>query len=413
MFARTIHSSARRNGLLIAAVSALAIAVTGCGSSSPSTTSTTTAASPAATSTSSSASTTSSSGGTISASTIASLKATVTKAEAVPSFTAPGPAVSASVLKGKSLVVFPINSQIDACQTQSEDFEALGKQLGAKVTLVSNSGNPTQWTQAVQDGVAAHDAGVAMLCGVVPGAIGPELTAAKNAGVKVVDGNYNDTSDYTGLDGETAVQTTEGVADDVDQALVNLGGKPLHALVVTTDSIIQGPAAQTAIQAEMTKVCPSSCSIVDTVTVPIQNWATAIQSDTASALVAHSDINAVIIPFDGLTQFADPAIAKVANLKVYTWGGSRSVEKLMESPNSVIAADPGPDEDWDAYEAMDQLIRTVGGHAAASVNAEVDPNRFWVPSNVSAFFGPGGTYGNGGYGGNAFISGFDKLWGVS
>jgi ribose transport system substrate-binding protein len=412
MFARTSHSSARRTGLLMAVVAALAIVITGCGSSSPSSKSTTTAASSPAT-TSASTSSTSSSGGSISASTLTSLKAALTKAEAAPTYTAPGSAVSASVLKGKSLIVFPVNSQIDACQTQTEDFAALGKQLGAKVTAISNSGSPAQWTTAVQDAVAAHDAGVAMLCGVIPGAIGPELTAAKNAGVKVVDGNYNDTTDYTGLDGETAVQTTEGVTDDVDQALVNLNGKPLHALVVTTDSIIQGPAASSAISAEISRVCPSSCSVADTVTVPIQNWATAVQSDVASALVAHSDINAVIIPFDGITQFADPAIAKVANLKVYTWGAGRSVEKLMESPNSLIAADPGPDEDWDAYEAMDQLIRTIGGHPAVSVTSEVDPNRFWVPSNVSAFFGPGGTYGNGGYGGNAFITGFDKLWGVS
>jgi hypothetical protein len=47
------------------------------------------------------------------------------------------------------------------------------------------------------------------------------------------------------------------------------------------------------------------------------------------------------------------------------------------------------------------------------VNAEVDPDRFFVAANVSSFFGPGGTYGNAGFGGNAFISGFDKLWGVS
>jgi hypothetical protein len=343
------------------------------------------------------------------------MKATVTKAEAVPTFSNPGSAVTASVLKGKSLVVFPINSQIGACQTQSQDFEALGKSLGAKVTLVSNSGNPAQWQSAVEDAVGGHDAGVAMLCGVIPGAIGPQLTAAKGAHVAVVDGNYNDTTNYTGLGGETAVQTTEGMTDDVADALVNLNGKPLHALVVTTDSIIQGPAAQSAIQSAIKSDCPSSCSITATVTVPIQNWATAVQSDVASALVANPDTNAVIIPFDGLTQFADPAImsSHISGLKVYTWGASSSVEKLMQSSGSVIAADPGPDEDWDAYEAMDQIIRLVGHHPAASVNAEVDPNRFWVASNVSSFFGPGGSYGNEGYGGSAFINGFDKLWGVS
>lgn len=352
---------------------------------------------------------------TISQSTLAKLKAAVIQAEAVPSYTTPGPAVKASVVKGKSMVVFPINSEIDACQTQAEDFKALGQQLGAHVTLISNSGQPSQWESAVEDAVGAHDAAVAMLCGVIPGAIGPQLTAAQRAGIAVVDGNYNDTTNYTGLGGETAVQTTEGMTDDVADALLNLDGKPLHALVVNSDSIIQGPAAQSAIASAIKTDCAGQCSITATVTVPIQNWATAIQSDVASALVANPTTNAVFIPFDGMTQFADPAIegSKIKGLKVYTWGGGRSVEKLMESAGSVIAADPGPDEQWDAYEAMDQVIRLIGHHKAATVTAEVDPNRFWVSSNVKAFFGPGGTYGNAGYGGDAFVKGFDTLWGVS
>jgi ribose transport system substrate-binding protein len=389
----------RRGGWLALGLVA-AIALAACGSSSSS---------------SSGGSGSGSSGGAISSSTLSSLKASVTKAESVPKYAAPGPAVKASVVKGSSMVVLPINSQIDACQTQAEDFKALGTQLGAHVTLISNSGQPPQWQSAVQDATGAHDKAVAMLCGVIPGAIGPQLTAAKAAGVKVVDGNYNETTNYKGLDGETAVQTAEGMKDDVDDALVNLNGKPLHALVVNSDSIIQGPAAQTAIQSEIKRVCGSQCTIEQTINVPIQNWATALQSDVASALVSHPNVNAVIVPFDGMTQFVNPAVASshISGLKVYTWGGGRSVEKLMQQPNSVIAADPGPDEQWDAYEAMDQIIRLAGGHPAASVNKEVDPNRFWVASNVKSFFGPGGTYGNGGYGGNAFVVGFHKLWGVS
>ena len=398
----------------IAAVPLATIAVAACGSSGSSSSA---SASGSASSSSTGASTAASTGssGTIPASTLTALKATLAKAEAVPTYANPGPPVSASAVKGASLVVFPVNSQIDACQTQSEDFAALGKSLGASVKLISNSGAPPQWESAVEDAVGGHDKGLAMLCGVIPGAIGPQLTAAKNAGVAVVDGNYNDTTNYTGLGGETAVQTTQGMTDDVDDALVNLNGKPLHAVVVNSDSIIQGPAAQAAIASAIKSACPSQCSIEATVTVPIQNWATAVQSDVSSALTAHPNTNAVIVPFDGLTQFVDPAVesAHINGLKVYTWGAGRSVEKLMESPNSVIAADPGPDEQWDAYEAMDQMIRLIGHHSAAPVTAEVDPNRFWVPSNVTAFFGPGGTYGNGGYGGTAFIVGFDKLWGVS
>ncbi len=350
---------------LVAATVLGAAAVAACGSSSHK----------------SSTTSTSSSSGAIPSSTVASLRAKVSAAEAPPKWVAPGPAVNASVLKGASLTVFPINSEIDACNQQAKDFATLGNSLGAHVNLINNSGQPPQWQTAVSGGLAAHDKAIAMLCGVIPGALAPQLTAAKKAGVIVVDGNYNDTNNYTGLDGETAVQATKSLALDVDDAIVNLKGKPLHALFLNSDSVIQGPAVAAAVTGEVNSVCPSSCSVTQ-VTVPIQNWATAIQSDVASALVAHGNTNAVIIAFDGDTQFALPAItgSHISGLKIYTWGGGRPVEKLMEGSNPIVVADPGPDEDWDAYEAMDQVIRLAGHHPAAPVNAEVDPDRFWVPA---------------------------------
>jgi ribose transport system substrate-binding protein len=356
----------------------------------------------------------SSSSDTVSAATIASLKTKIATAEQVPSWTAPGPTVSASVLKGKSLLVMPINSEIDACNTQALDFKALGDSLGAHVTYFSDAGDPTQWVTGIQDAVSAHDAAIAMLCGIIPGAVAPQLAAAHKAGIKIVDGNYNETTDYTGLDGETAVNTAQSTANDIDYAITQLNGKPLHAIVVSSTSVIQGPAAMAGAATAVKAACPKVCSVDEDVNVPVQDWATATQSDVSSALTAHPDANAVIVTFDGMVPFALPAVesAHRAGLKIYAWGGGRSIEDLMLKPNSYVAADPGPDEDWDAYEAMDQVIRLLGGHPAASVSAEVDPDRFWVPSNVSQFFGPGNTYGNGGYGGNAFINGFRKLWGL-
>jgi ribose transport system substrate-binding protein len=404
---------ARRWLVSLVALSTVAVVAAACGGTGSTSTTTTASGSSSSTTTPASSSTTST--GPISASTLASLKAAVATDEQVPAFTAPGPAVSASVVKGTSAIVFPVNSEIDACQTQAEDFKALGASLGMNVTLFSDAGVPTQWVTGAEDAVSSHDQALVMLCGVIPGVVAPQLQAAKTAGIAVVDGNYNEVSDYAGLDGETAVDVAGGVTSDVDDALVNLNGQALHALVVTSDSIVQGPAAIAAAAAEVNRVCPGVCSVVSNLIVPIQDWATETESEVASSLVANPSINAVIVTFDGMTQFVLPAIqaSHKTGLQIYTWGGSRSIEKLMESPGSIVAADSGPDEDWDAYEAMDQVIRILGHHPAAPVSAELDPNRLWVPSNVSAFFGPGGTYGNGGYGGSAFINGFRALWGLS
>ncbi|MDA8032548.1 MAG: hypothetical protein M0T71_00040 [Actinomycetota bacterium] len=91
----------------------------------------------------------------------------------------------------------------------------------------------------------------------------------------------------------------------------------------------------------MTQDCAKVCTLDETVNVPIQDWATQKQSDVSSALQAHPDINAVLVAFDGMTTFVDPAVeaAHKSSLNVYTWGGSASVEKLMLQKSSLIAAD--------------------------------------------------------------------------
>jgi ribose transport system substrate-binding protein len=386
----------RRRIMIYALVAASALALTSCSGGGGSSQSTTPPSSNA-----------------IPASTLAQLQATISQAEAVPAFTPPGPKVNASILQGKQALVMPVNSQIDACNTQAQDFQALGQQLGMNVQMYTDQGVPTQWMAGIEQATQNHDQAIVLDCGIEPPLVSSQLQAAKAQGIAVVDGNFNETNNYAGLDGETAVNTAQGITDDVYQAILNQNGKALHALVVSSPSIIQGQAASAAATTAVQHTCPTVCSVVD-VNVPIQVWPTETASAVQAALAAHPDINAVIIVFDGMVQFAYNTVATVAlhrpGLEIYTWGASRTVEAYMLEHGSIIAANPGPDEQWDAYEAMDQVIRLLSGQPAASVNNEVDPDRFWVPANVAEFFGPGGTYGNGGYGNDTFINGFRQLW---
>jgi len=394
-------SGLRRRGVMGFIIVACTLLLAACSSTSPS-------------STAKSARKVTSNGQAVSSTRLASLKATLAKAEEVPTWHAPGPPVSASVMRGATILAMPVNSEIGHCSSASADLATIGSQLGAHVTIFSNSGEPAQWETGIEDATAAHDSAIVLLCGIIPGAVAPQLQAAERAGIKVVDDEYDETSNYEYLDAESAIDTVGGMRDDVDQALVNLDGKPLHALVVSTNSIVMGPAARAAVVSQMNSLCPSTCSVVSNLVVPIQDWATEVESDVGSALVANPQVNVVIITFDGMTQFALPAIehANRAGLRIYTWGASKSVEKLMAQPGSLIAADPGSDPDWSAYAAMDQVIRLLGHHPAVPVVDERNPNRFWVPSNVSAFFGPGDTYGNGGYGGTTFENDYRQLWGL-
>jgi hypothetical protein len=407
---------ARRRLLMIPAVAAVALACAACGSSSTTTTSKKTSSS-------------SSSSSGISSSELSRLKSMIAQAQAPPVWTAPGPAVNGSVVKGKTLVVFPISSDIPACATQAKDFAALAKTLGANVISPSSTTGPAGWASNLGDAISDHAAAAVMLCGVINAAVAPQLAALKSHGIPVVDGNYNEAPTskfYAGIQGETAVNTAQGVEDDLADALVNLDGKPAHILYVTSSQVIQdagvgSPSTDTAgaypaLKAAINKWCPGKCSIVRIDNLQTTQW-TSDGSGVASYLSSNPSINAVIVAFDGesdnLVTEVNAAAASHPGLKIYAWGGGAAEERDVQS-QPVFAADSGPDERWDAYDAMDQVIRLLNHKPAASVSKEVDPNVFFTKSNIASFFaGPGPTYSDKAFGNGAFITDFDRLWGVS
>ncbi len=353
-------------------------------------------------------------GGTaVSAATLTKLKSAVTDAEKVPVFAAPGPAVDVSAVKGKTVYAFAINDEIDTCNHQVATYKKLGQEFGMKVITFSNSGSPDQWATGVKNAIAAHADVLAMFCGIIPGAIGPQLQAAHKAGIKIIDGNYNETDNYTGLDAVTGVQTAEGMKASVDAAVVALDGKPLHALMVTSSSVIQGPAATAAVKSEVQTDCGSVCTVAKTIDVPVQSWTSQTTNQVSSALLADPSINAVFVAFDGMATFAVTGVqqAKRSDVKVYAWGTSASTVKTMVGqPDGILQADVGPSVVWDAYAEMDQTIRLLAGQPAATPEKEIVPNRYWAPDNASGFLTASGGYNEQGYGGNAYQNAYRTLW---
>lgn len=346
--------------------------------------------------------------GEISQATLTSLRARLEAAQAVPKFTAPGQAVDASVVRGKKAMAIPISSQVGQCQTQAEDFKNIGSKLGMAVSLFSNPGGPSSWASGIQAAISQHVDAIALICGIVPGAVAPQLQAAKRAGIAVVDSNYNDAASYAGLDAETGDNAVAGFRNLVDSAIVNLNGKPLHAVLVTSEAVPQGVPAGQAAAAELKAICPNTCTVEQNLVPPLTSTSSAVQQMVASALVAHPNVNA-IIGFDAYVADEVPAIslAHRTDTKLYAWGASPGVLKLMSGTDkNIIAAVPGPNPEWSAYQAFDQVIRLLGHNPPAPVTAAVTPDRFWTSANVDQYFTPDAGYGS-------FADSFLKLWGSS
>ena len=119
-----------------------------------------------------------------------------------PAWIAPGPAVNGKkALKGKTIVTFPISSEIDACNTKGQQgyYDAEAKALGAKVIPLQSNTGPAGWQANLSQAVTDKASAVVMLCGPSAAAVAPQLASLKSAHIPVVDGNYNQTGGSAGV----------------------------------------------------------------------------------------------------------------------------------------------------------------------------------------------------------------------
>lgn len=402
----------RRLRVAAAVVLASSLVLTACGGSGSSSTGSSAAGDSGTASSSGAAS------GPISAATLTKLKQNVAAATKVPQFRAPGPPVDVSAVRGKTVYAFPINSGIDTCQYQVEAYAELGKKFGMKVITFNNQGTPTDWATGVKNAISRDVDLLAMFCGVPPGAVTPQLMAARQAGIKILDHNYNGAIDKKSIgliDAATGIDTVGGMRVDVDAAVANLNGKPVHALVVSSKQIPQGPAAVKAVQDQVEADCPDVCTVEKVINIPVADWATKTESEISSALLANEKINAVFLPFDGMAMFAVTGVERAnrsGQVKIYAWGNSLSTIKLLAAKNGVLAADTSPSVTWNMYTAMDQTIRLLAGEEPAPVERETPPNRFWTPDTAHEFLTSSGGYNEAAYGGTSYQNAFRKLWGA-
>ena len=360
----------------------------------------------------------------ISKSELKQLKAYVAKAQKAPKWHAPGPAVNAKkALKGKTIVTFPVSSEIDACNLKGQQgyLDAEAKTLGAKVKPLNSTSGPPSWIANLNTALTEKADAVVMLCGPAASIVKSQLQQLHNAHIPVVDGNYNQIGGnpafpVTDLSAESGIDTAGGVKTDLAQALVNLKGKPAHILFLNSPQVAQYTGAQNALKAAIAKWCPKSCTIEKEEDFGTQDWGSAKEQQAiATDLQGDSKINAVIVTFDGMSDVIVSDVQNAASthhgLKLYAWGGGIAEIKTVQK-NPIFAGDSGPDERWDAYNQLDQVIRLLAHKKPAPVGKEVAPNMFFTKKNAKSF-SKGDTYSDKPYSNGAFIKDYKKLWGVS
>jgi ribose transport system substrate-binding protein len=330
----------------------------------------------------------------------------LSKDSAVPTFTAPGPAFDAHKAAGKTIFNIPFSSSVPFLVTVDKAIQAEAAKYGIKVVEYTNNGTPTEWGRGIQQAINQKASLILLEGAPDPRLLGPQLSAAKAAGIPVEVTHFLDVSSPTpaGVTAQVPVDFAEAMRLEADQAIAQTGGKA-DVLVIAAPDIPSAATLHTAIADEFTQQCPH-CKVTYA-NVAIPDWATKVQTTVQSALVSDPNINYVLPEYDSMTQFAAPAIiaaGKAGKVHMATLNGTPFALKMIETGN-ILSMDIGENLDWLAWADLDQGMRLM--LALAPVKSENTPLRVFTKANV-ADTGTPPVY-NKGYG-TAYISGYTKLW---
>jgi len=345
---------------------------------------------------------------------VAGARAQIEAFRGIPKFVPPGPAFDARrKLRGKMIFEIPITSEVPFVAAVERGMGQAADEVGAKLVVYPNQGRPTQWAQGISTAIAQGADAITLLA-QDPALLGPQIAQAEKAGIPVIvlrttgegercqagpNGKVYGTTCVPGpfeqagrLEADWVIQAADGTAD---------------VLVITSNDARSTTPLMRGLRDEFRRRCPA-CKVT-AVDVPIPDWAARIRSEVQSALVRDPKIDYVIPIYDSMSQFVVSAIraARVADrVRIAAFNGTPFVLKLMQDAD-IVAMDVGENLSWLGWAAMDQAFRVIAGDQP--VKSEQTPLRVFDDRNVADAGRPPRF--DAGYG-NAYVSGYRKLWHV-
>jgi ribose transport system substrate-binding protein len=345
----------------------------------------------------------------------AAVTATLNKYLAEPVFAAPGPAVDVAKLRGKKVFVIPIE-ETPFTQAVEAGEKAAAQAAGVQLTFYPNQGQVSQWVQGMQTAIAEKPDLIILDTSPDPRQLQPQIAAAKAAGIPVLVTHFYDASSpqppacvgcAAGVTGIVKAPISTAGGAEADWIIANSGGKA-NVLLVGLNGLLPVPGMLAAADAQFKQYCPG-CKITTTAINLSQLGTAGAFGQVSSALVQNPSINYVDPLFDASipgTLAAITAAGKSSQIKMVSFNGSSFALQDVASGTSPVAADVAEPDAWVGYANMDQAFRMMAGMTPV---VETTPIRIFDSANISQA-GGGPSY-SGGYG-DAYVSGFLKLWGL-
>jgi ribose transport system substrate-binding protein len=323
-------------------------------------------------------------------------------------FAAPGPAIDPASLKGKLIFTIPSSTAIPFCDVVDRQMDEFAKRLGMRHEVWQTQAQIGQWVQGFSTAFAHNADLINVACGLDPSTVEPQIKEAIAKGIPVV-------AAHTYALGQASVPELTGIvygayikAAELETAWVILQTKGKgDVLVITAPSTANSPLIEKAIMGMFAKYCPNCKVRVSGVNAA--DWASKIGPTVQSAILSDRNLDYIIPIYDGMVQFAIPAIITTGasgHVKIASFNATPAVLDMIRT-GDIVTYDPGEDTTWLAAAILDQDMRVllkkpliaddfagIRGFTKTNVEAAGTPAKFGV-----------------GYGDQA-RTGYEALWGV-
>ncbi|WP_148573799.1 sugar ABC transporter substrate-binding protein [Nocardioides caldifontis] len=336
-------------------------------------------------------------------------KEAVDAAKAVPGTDDLGEPIDVSKLEGETIYSIPIDSKAEFYSVGENAMKAVAEKAGVEYKTFPSDGTQTSFQQGIQQAINA-DAGAILLNGPLAETLGPQIDAAKKAGIPVIPLHLSDSEGEgtPGLEYEAFAPFNQAARLFTQYAIADLEGEPVHALVIEVSETGPSEGMVQTIQETLEEEGPEG-STTTVINAPVAQWSTQVQGLVQSALLKDPKINAVLPIYDSIALYAAPGIAQAAggrDVKIYTFNGTPAILKMIK--DGSVAVNVAENPDWVAYVNMDVAFRAMLG--VDPIPGETGPLRLIDASNVDETGNPPES----GKGfGDEYPDAYLELWGLA
>lgn len=339
---------------------------------------------------------------------LAAAQAIVDEHSKIPDFVPPGPPFDAKAcMAGKKLLSIPVSSSIPFVDGIESSMASVAKEIGFEFQQWKNQGQPTQWVQGMEFGVNNGFTAIDLMGGIIPSALGPQVAAAKAAGVHVFASHYADTTQPRDPAAEVNLALPFNEVGKTIAAWITLktGGKA-NVLIIGSEDVLPTDPYRKKIESTLDELCGEGCKH-SYVNVTIPNWSTKIQTTVQSALIADPSINYIVPVYDSMSQFVLPALTITGrkDVKIATFNGTPFIIDMIQKGD--VEMDVGESLGWIARSTLDGYMRKLCGletYDTLNVPLYIFSAANAKDAGVPADFDKG--YGD------KHVDGFAKLWGL-